>query len=46
MKKTVKISIARFSFSIEETAYLLLEDYINKLKENLSNKKSYITVNF
>ena len=33
MKKTVKISIARFSFSIEETAYLLLEDYINKLKE-------------
>lgn len=32
MKKIVKVSIARFSFTLEESAHILLDNYINDLK--------------
>ncbi len=33
MDKIVKVSIARFSFTLDENAHMLLENYLNNLKE-------------
>ncbi len=39
MKKTTKVSLGGFTYDIEEDAYILLENYINSLKQKLSNDK-------
>ena len=39
MKKTVSVNIKGMNFLIEEDAYEVLEDYINRLSEGLRNEK-------
>ena len=39
MKKTVKISLGGLSYTIDDDAFELLENYINTLKQRLQNDK-------